>query len=223
MNDNPTAVWRAAMNDENHPLNRAVWLLFTADTDPDYAAYTLINQKDALLPYLYQIIDTQDLYDEASFGGGHAPIHAVELLGRWQVVEAAPRLFAILEDAPWDSEVYKQAVYSLAIIGPQILDQVLDHAEQAKDIAMESAMAVVLGGMGQGNERAYAWVKACIDAAPTEQNLQLMSLILLQIDPRRAIPFLEKLLKQRKYSAEFREELQEQIEEARAEMKRGAA
>ncbi len=31
MPDDPVAIWREAMNDEPHPLNRALWLLFTAD------------------------------------------------------------------------------------------------------------------------------------------------------------------------------------------------
>mgnify|MGYP005844148813 CR=1 FL=1 len=192
--DDPVAVWREALGDETHPRHRLAWTLFPESMVADAAARRLEAHKDEVIPLLLEILDTPDLYDEESLGGGFAPIHAVELLGHWGVVAAAPRLLKIIEEKDEDATVYDRATVALTRMGPAILEDVLALAGRAAP-AKRPAIAEVLAAAGQGDSRAYGWIEARFDEARDEWGRVYMAEMLLQADPARAIPYLEARIK----------------------------
>ena len=115
--DDPVAVWREALKDGQHPRHQAAWLLFSQTMQPTSAARLLATQKETVIPWLFEILDTERLYELGSLGDGVAPIHAVELLGAWQVREAVPRLLKLLEDEDWEAIVHDRAIIALQAMG----------------------------------------------------------------------------------------------------------
>src|SRR5688572_27991254 len=54
--------------DDQHPRHRASWLLFTKSMNAKGAAKLLAEQKETVIPWLYETLDTEDLYLENSLG-----------------------------------------------------------------------------------------------------------------------------------------------------------
>jgi hypothetical protein len=74
-------IWRMALKDSTYPLHKATSLLFAQSFNVKMAAKILAHQKEEVIEYLYQILDTEELFWEESFGTGYGTIHAVELIG----------------------------------------------------------------------------------------------------------------------------------------------
>src|SRR5689334_13945201 len=103
-------IWRQAIKDEQHPLHRAAWQLFSPSFNAPYTAQSLAAQKDEVIDFIYLILGADELYNEDSLGKGDAPINAVSLLAEWKVTEAIPRLISILETESEDTVVYGEAM-----------------------------------------------------------------------------------------------------------------
>jgi hypothetical protein len=216
------AFWREAITDSAHPRHRVAWLLF-GDHRTDYLVRELDAHKDELIPDLLVILDTPALYEVGALGGGDAAINAVSLLGAWRVTEATSRLLRILEeenDEPEPTAVSDRAIQALKNMGPSILEDVWQAAERAEG-DWRFPLAEVLSGVGQGDTRAYEWVRALFDKQTERYDVDFTSSMLLRIDPDAAIPYLEACLSKRKYDQDAREMLRANIDYARDQAARG--
>ncbi len=214
MEDN-ISIWREALRDASHPRHQVAWLLFAKTFDAEFAGRRLAEQKEAVIPWLFEILDTPELYSADSLGEGYAPIHAVELLGHWQVVEAVPRLLRILEEEKEeDSIVRDEAVKALASMGPSIRERMLDYAEKA-DPALYYSLAYVLSKVAKGDPHAFAWVSARLDEAQSEWGIRLVAENLLAVDPEPAIALLEERIRRRRYNKRLSQILQRYIDDTR--------
>ncbi len=206
--DDPTAVWREALKDDSHPRYKLAWAIFPETMNVSRAARRLEADKDVHIPLLLEILETGDLYDEDSLGEGYAPIHAVDLLGEWRAVEAVPHLIRILADETWEAVVYDCATQALRNIGPAALDAVLAFAETVEP-DKHITVADILEAIGQGDERAYAWVEARLADMPDKDSLDFAFLVetLLSLDAERARPTVEALLRRGRFSKLVRQEI----------------
>ncbi len=198
-----TAAWRAALNDEADPRHKIAWALFPAVKSMDRAARRLADQQETVLGYLYQVLDEPALYEETALGKGQAPLNAMKLLGHWGVVEAAPRLLAILDEREWTTDAHDAALSALSALGPPIIEQVLAFAGSAR-LTTEGSLAAVLAALGEGDARAFAWVKDALTRQQTDLDIVYMARMLLDIDRAAAVPFLKQRLKEQSYSEQAR-------------------
>lgn len=213
-------VWRQALKDNSHPLYKATWLLFGQNTNPAAAAQILSNQKEQVIPYLYQLLDTPELYLADALGSGNAPVNAVALLGEWQVVEAVPRLLQVLDEALWDEAIHESTLKALKQMGEVILPQVLAFAEKSKTNQAEYvdviSLATVLGGIGQNSPEAYAWNLSIFQESNDEFVTPFLAEILLDMNETQALEDIASCVKQRKFTKPIRKQLDRMVRDVQA-------
>ena len=208
------AIWREALQDRQHPRHRLAWVLFPKTMPVSAAARRLEAHKDEVIGYLLEVLETPALFGRDALGEGHAPGHAMALLGYWRVTAAVPRLLQILDEQPWSSPLHDQALKALEVMGPSIIDEVLAFAETAR-LTTHGSIASVLVSVGQGDARAFNWVKDSLLRQKSELDFAYTARLLLDMNPGAAIPFLEKRLRDRRYSAKVRRAVEAAIARAR--------
>jgi len=195
--------WRAAMKDEAHPRHRAAWFLFSPKTSPKAAARLLEAQSLDVIPWLYEILDTPELYLESSLGQGRAPIHAVGLLGHWQVNAAIPRLLAIIEQETWENDVFDEAITALQLMGPEALDPVLEFAQSvAKDKHVD--LTAIVCRVGVGEERAFAYIQQVFEHERDDVLQSFVAGNLFELDNDRGLDYLRGYLRRAKVGPQTR-------------------
>jgi HEAT repeat protein len=208
-------VWRQALNDSNHPLYSAAWTIFSPDMNLDAADKRLADHKERVIPFLIDILDTPQLSEETALGGGHAPINAVSLLGRWKVVEAVPRLLAIVEEQDFEDLIWDRATTALEAMGPEAIDPVLQAAAQTTDTELRTTFASVLSQAGKGDPRAFEYIKAEFAQQKDELDIEVLAEDLLMCNAEAGSALLEEQLKQAKFSKKLRKKLRRTIDDAR--------
>ena len=211
MNDD-TPTYRLALKDSSHPFYEATWLIFAERMNTSYAAEKLAPQKEALIPYLFEIVDADDLRDESDLGQGYAPPHAITLLGEWEVTEAAPRLLEIFENEDHDTLIWSAAVRALEHMGPGMVDEMFALMDRLGEDSYDT-IAGILSKVGKGDSRVYDWLEARFLIQEDHWDVRWYAECLLACDHERATPLLEDRIKKRKYDANLREILQGYIEE----------
>jgi len=209
-------VWRQAIKDENHPLHRAAWMLFSKDMNLNYAERVLAEQKDEVVSFCNLILDTDELYNEVALGSGNAPIHAVELLCRWKIESTIPRLLKILDDEDWDSGVYGTTADAIASFGTAIVDPLLEKASQTDNDKVEvTAIAGTLADAAPGDPRVVDFVRKTFDGCKQDFEITYMAENVLAGDPEGGAEFLENRLRTHKYSKDVRKRIERYIEDAK--------
>ncbi len=206
---------RQALKDSEHPLYLAAWLIFNEKMNVKAADQMLAPRKEQVIPFLLDILNTEELYLEASLGSGYAPVHAVELLGRWQVMDALPKLLEIFEEEDRDSRVWDRSIQALEDFGPAITDSLLQAARQTKDQDLQITYTGILGTVGKGNPQVFEYIKGLFERQKDEWDVRYMAENLLNCDTEQAIALLEEKIRQRKYNKHLREVLESYIEQAR--------
>jgi hypothetical protein len=214
MTDDPVAVWRAALNDSQHPRHQVAWRLFSQNANPEGSSRALKDQQEQATAWLMEILDTDALYAEDSLGAGEAPANAATL-GIWQVKEAVPYLLRILATQEWGSYLYDAAVSALSQMGAEIIDQVIAFGSSAAG-DLRITVSRILGEIGVGDERAYAWVLDGCKRTKNADDLEFLAYDLLLIDTQRAILEVEQWMRTRKFSRDAREMLNALLDDARS-------
>jgi len=214
--DEHEPIWRQALHDEQHPLNRAAWHLFSPSMNAAYSAQTLAAQKDEVIALINLILDADELYDVDSLGKGVAPVNAVTLLGEWQVVEAIPRLIFFFETEDIDSAVYEAALTSLEKMGTAAVEPLLELAARQIDPDDNVIVASILSIAGKGDPRALEFIKKVFDQQTTEHAILFMAESLLAVDSEAGIPYIEDKIRRRRYTKEARNRLEKYIRDTRA-------
>jgi hypothetical protein len=208
--------YRIALKDSSHAFYEATWLIFAESMNSEYAAKRLAPQKDDLIPYLFEIVDDEDLAEEGSLGKGYAPGHAIELLGEWEVSEAAPRLLSIFENEDEDSLIWEAASDALGNMGPGIIDDIFAILDRSKEIHI-ATVGGILSKAGKGNQRVFDWIKEQLDLYKQNWQIRWWAECLLACDKDQAIPLLEERINKRKFDQRLREIIQNWIDQAQQE------
>ena len=208
--DTPT--YRLALKDSSHPFYEATWLIFDADMEPEYTAKRLADQKEALIPYFFEIVDDLSLREDGAPGYGFAPSNAIEILGVWRVAEAVPRMLEIFEHTDIDSDIHEATSDALKLMGSGIVDDLMKMRDRAAD-DLQFAIASILSEVGQGNQEVYDWVKTLFLAAKDYFDIHFYAEYMLDIDSAQAIPFLKEQIKHRKDKAGIKDVLENWMKE----------
>ncbi len=213
MSDEKIAIWREAIKDANHPRHKAAWVLFTESKRPEGIARLLEAQKDEIIPWLYEILDMEELYKDTSFGGGWAPINAIRLLGQWQVTDVLPRLLKIISDEDDETIISGAAYAAVRNMPPSITDELLAFARELTGDLRTSA-AGLLADVAKDDARAYEWIKTVFLEQKEEWQIVYMAENLLVVYPAQATAFLKDWLKKSHLSKEARKRLEKYIADA---------
>lgn len=150
------SVFRLALKDSTHPMYSIAWDIFRSKFNPDKVAKRHGEHRDEILPFLYEILDAEELYAEGSLGSGFAPINTLSLLGAWQVVEAIPRLLTYLDADDEDTIVTDRAAYALQQMPPEAIDPLLEYGQRDRARAMDAMF--ILTHIGKGDERCFEFI-----------------------------------------------------------------
>lgn len=207
-------VWRAALNDNSHPMYSIAWDVFRESFNIERVAQKYAERRDEILPFLYAILNTDTLYYEESLGGGFAPINAVSLLGAWQVVEAIPRLLAYLDEEDDDAIVKDRAAFALQQMPPEAIEPLLAYGQQDETRAMDAMF--ILTHVGKGDERCFTFICNIFDRMTQELDIITVAECLAINNVEKAEAYLQERSKKgrfRRYKSDF--------EKIIAEVKRG--
>jgi hypothetical protein len=210
-----TPIWRQALKDEQHPLHRAAWILFSENPNPQYTDHVLADQKEQVIEFIYQILDTDELYLESSLGSGNAPINGVKLLGKWQVVDAIPHLLKVIEEDDDEATVNGAAYDALREMGSAIYEPIMEFDERTEH-KHEDSIAGIVADACKGDPRVFDYVRTLFEKKKNEWEIAYHAENLLVCDPEQAIPILEERLSQRKYSKDLKKRLEKYIADAKA-------
>lgn len=204
-------VWRQALKDEQHPLNRAAWMLFSKNFNLKYAQEVLLPQQDDVVAFCNDILDDRSLYPVEAMGGGNAPVHAVELLSAWKIESAMPRLLKILEEEEWDTIVYGTAADSIAAYGAAVVEPLLEMATRKTDDQQQVAIAGTLADAAPSDPRTVEFVKKIYDSRKEDFEITYMAENVLVADPEGGPEWLREKMRTHKYSKDTRKRIERAI------------
>ncbi|MEP6986822.1 MAG: hypothetical protein ABI970_14545 [Chloroflexota bacterium] len=210
------SIWRQALKDEKHPLNRAAWILFGKNFDVEYAEKKLEAQKEDAIGFCMLLLDSPELYPDSALGSGKAPANAVELLCRWQVEAAIPRLLKILDDEDWDALVYGTTADSIAAYGAILVEPLLESAARNPGEEKQAAIAGTLADAAPGDPRTVAFIRKQFDSSTKDFQIRYMAENVLAGDPEGGIKWLEGKLRTQKFSKDIRKRIEDSIADAKA-------
>jgi hypothetical protein len=169
-------VWRVTLDDKTHELHSLAWFLFGDAMNVKYVAKRFADQKEQAIEFCYVILDDKILREEEALGSGFAPIHAIRLLAKWQVTEALPRFFDIIEHD--DSEIMQgyllitlraETVASLSEFETDIFDMVIEFAENHPKYENRITFVETLRKLGQNDERTFNFICTVLEEITNEE------------------------------------------------------
>jgi hypothetical protein len=209
-------IWRQAIKEDQHPLHRAAWILFSNDFNVKRAGAALETQKDDVVGFCTLLLDSRELYPEGALGGGSAPVNAVELLCHWKVEAALPRLLQILEVEDWNTIVYGATADAIAAYKTLLVDPLLEMATRTTNNQKLAAIAGTLADAAPGDPRTVAFVRNLFDSRKEDFDLTYMAENVLFGDPEGGAKWLQSRLNTHKYSKEVRKRIEELLTDAKA-------
>lgn len=199
-----TTTFRDILKDEQHPLNRAAWMLFSEKMNLKYAQEALKPQQDEVIAFCNHILDDRSLYEKDAFGKGNAPLHAVELLCAWKNETALPRLLNILEHEKWDTMVYGTTADAIAAYGSVLIDPLLEMATRKTADQEQVAIAGTLAEAAPGDARVIDFVRKTFNSRKEAFEIGYMAENVLIADPENGVAWLKAHVQTQKYSKEAR-------------------
>jgi hypothetical protein len=212
--DEQTPIWRQAINDREHPLHRAAWMLFSDKMNLKYADRVLSEQRDEVIEFMFIILDTDELYAEGALGSGYAPINAVELLGHWRVTKAIPYLLEIIGEDNFESIVCDKASFAMENMDESVLDEVIAFADK-RDNKLKVSMGFIIAKLGSGKKRAFDWVVNLLEKQTDDWDIMGLVEQILTTHTEMAIPYLEECVKKRKFKKDICKSIEIHIKEVR--------
>lgn len=215
-----TSRWREALMDSTHELYQAAWLIFSDKVELDTCKKRLDDKREQVIPFLYELLDDPYLAELGAPGGGYVHETAVLLLGEWEVREALPRLLKVMENADSGDFVYDALIIALTKFGTVVIDNLLEWVKENPDFRLE--IGQVLAESGKEDPRVFEAIVSWFTSPPDEDDLLDYTDFLLTLNPQKAIPSIEQVLKNAELDAELVREMRAKIKEARQNLKRGA-
>lgn len=203
--------WRQALSERSHALYEAAWVIFKMHS-VEFAADYLNDRKDEVIPLLREILESDDLYLNDSFGGGHAPVNVIRLIGHWELNDFLPDLLEVLADTPEQRPAYNAALNAVVNMGDAVIEPILAWVEE--DATLRSEAAKVLRRVGEGNEEVFKILQSWIDINDP-QMMHTYTTYLMDLDPKKAEMIIYDLSKNRDLDKEDRNRLKSKVDEAR--------
>jgi len=151
-------------------------------------------RRDEAVPVLLDLATDERLHMEDSPGDGYAPISAVQLLGELKAVEAVPDLIDVVADSDPQAIIFSAAIHALQQIGPPALEPVLAFMRYSWDVETKTALAEVVGELGQRDERTYQTLVTVWEETTWADGKSLLAYPLAHTGGKQAIPLLEAAL-----------------------------
>jgi HEAT repeat protein len=159
-------------------------ILATGRALPPKNKKKILELGTAGVPFLVELVKDRALYDQESAGHGWAPVHALQILGELQAVDAIPALIDVVRVSDSQHLVFSAAVIALQAIGPPALEPVLA-AFAAGTEEQKTSFADVLAGLKTKDERIW---DALVAAYPLDRPLGASNLG--AYGDARAVPLL---------------------------------
>jgi HEAT repeat protein len=160
---------------------------------PEQLALCQAHREEAIHA-LIELVADEDLQLEDAPAEGYAPIHAVELLGELQAVEAIRPLIDIVADVEPDAIIRDAAIYALIKIGPPACEPVLTLMRYSQILEAKLALAQVVSEIGQRDEQAYQVLLDVWDEATWGEGRCLLAHAMVRTGGEQAIPVLQAAL-----------------------------
>jgi HEAT repeat protein len=160
---------------------------------PEQLELCRAHREEAVLA-LMDLAGDEDLQTEDSPGEGHAPIHAVRLLGELRATEAVPTLIDVVAYSDPLEIIYNAAIQALEKIGPPALEPLLDFLRYSRDVETKTALAGAVAEAGPGDGRAYQALLDLWEEATWEDGKSLLAHHLAEIGGEQTIPLLQAAL-----------------------------
>ena len=206
--------WREALADNNNPLYKAAWLVFTDRISTEMAFGHLKDAQETVVPFLNELLADDSLFDNDSPGKGIAPANAVRLLGEYQAREALPKILELYADTT-NYGMRSACVEAVGKFGVEVLDQVIEWA--GEDGARRPKAAELMVEIGEGSDKAFDTLLSWID--PEVSGLEYYARYITKINPEAAITALEKLSKDTRFHGDVRRRFKDRIKEAQQAIK----
>jgi hypothetical protein len=211
-------IWRIALKDEQHPLHRATWILFSKNMKVEKATVKLEEKRDIVIPLILAILEDQSLEYESALGSGSAPINAIKLSGEWQVEEALPHFYRILVDEEHredTSVMWDRVVHYLPRFGEVVVEKLLALIDQYPDVGY--LFLSLLGEAAPGNEQVFNMIQAAIEAIDgrakfASHDIDYMSNALLKCDRDKGLAYVQNVLQKRKLNTRSKNAIRGNIE-----------
>lgn len=157
---------------------------------PETVAAQVLSLGEAAVEPLIALLLDPDAADVDQPGEGWGAIHAAVLLTGLKDRRAIEPFLDVLAETEWDAILHDIVVQGLSTVGPAVVEPVLARLDEAGPDEYES-LAVVLADSGVKDERIYTALEAL-----AEENPGLGALAFSSYGDRRALPFLEKALRE---------------------------
>lgn len=119
---------REALNDSEHRLNRAAWLLFKTVNTKLLDRWFGDAQRDVMLECCNLVLAVPELFEDSSLGGGNAPANAMEVAIHWREKSLLPALLSIF-DTEYDDDQLIETVEKIVEANaedPQVVTHLLE-------------------------------------------------------------------------------------------------
>lgn len=192
------ALWREAMQNEQHPRYGVAWALFSPKTSSKAAARLLQDRSVEVIPWLLEIVDAPELREPSSLGKGKAPVKAVEILGIWQVTDALPPLMTIIETHTYREDLFDSAINALQAMGPVALEAILDlfnRVEHEKKIDLTAPLSVLAGS----DASVYAAIQRVFEQEATDDMKLFVAMSLMNMDAEQTKEYLRRAARKTRF------------------------
>ena len=116
----------------------------------------IVAQGQQAIPQLLAILRDRQLAEQDSPGEGWAPIHAVQLLGELQALEAVAPMLDLLEESDGGDYLSAEITEALPAMGPPILERMLQVQPRFARASQMNPINVVLAKLGVNDPRILA-------------------------------------------------------------------
>lgn len=208
----PMSIWRDALNDSEHDLHQAAWLIFAKSVQTDTAITKLADQQDAVKTLLLEIIEDDYLFEADAPGDGSVPVDAMGFIEEWQITEALPTLLELLEVGDALPQIAESAKATIISFGADVLEDVLTWVGENDDLSL--AVAELLPQLASENtEPAVAWLKQWIDTNDADVADYVDALI--AIDAKSAEAYLGELSQNKDFEKDTQKLFRKKAKEAK--------
>lgn len=130
-------------------------LVDAGQTLPDRLHDQILEAGDEAARALIRLVEDRELTLASAPGGGYVGIHAVQLLGEREQLDAIEPLIELVEWTRPEEIIYSTALKALSQIGQPVVEPILEAIERGVEEDTRNGLAGVLARVGERDERIY--------------------------------------------------------------------
>jgi HEAT repeat protein len=151
-------------------------------------------RRATIIPHLINMARDKRYWWDDGPGAGWGAILAVRILGELRAAQATDALIDVVAESNEEDIIHDAAVFSLMNIGRVAHSSVKAYLRYGKDGETLTALAEVLGHVGQRNSEDFTLLQRAWEIAAWEQKRRIVALAFGDLGDRRAIPLLQEAL-----------------------------